>query len=35
MVVCFKTLCIYDGGFQRERLILRERAENGEAEDED
>ena len=25
MVVCFKTLCIYDGGFERERLILRER----------
>ena len=25
MVVYFKTLCIYDGGFERERLILRER----------
>ena len=35
MVVCFKTLCIYDGRFERERLILRERAKNREAEDED
>ena len=25
MVVYFKTLCIYDGGFERERLILRKR----------
>ena len=25
MVVYFKTLCIYDSGFERERLILRER----------